>query len=108
MLQISQTENPICSATIDQIKLRRATNLPLEFQNLSSSGFQSEIQVVDRSLIGRYPLVRMSATSAPARSLAKKKSRSRLERSMLPPDSGVAYRPVVGPCDAVRDGVVSA
>jgi len=32
MLQISQTENPICSATIDQIRLRRATTLPLEFR----------------------------------------------------------------------------
>src|SRR5271168_4285914 len=45
MLQISQTENPICSATIDQMRLRRAMNLPFEFQNVSSSGFQSEIQV---------------------------------------------------------------
>src|ERR1700744_2362526 len=33
------------SATIDQIRLRRATNLPVEFQNVSSSGLQSEIQV---------------------------------------------------------------
>src|SRR5665811_1156331 len=45
MLQISQTENPICSATIDQMRLRRAMTLPLEFQNASSSGSQSEIQV---------------------------------------------------------------
>jgi hypothetical protein len=45
MLQISQTEKPMCSATIDQIRLRRAMNLPLEFQNCVSSGFQSEIQV---------------------------------------------------------------
>src|ERR1700748_3066656 len=45
MLQISQTENPMFSATIDQIRLRRATNLPVEFQNFSSSGLQSEIQV---------------------------------------------------------------
>src|SRR5438445_8080747 len=97
MLQISQTEKPICSATIDQIKLRRAMNLPLEFQNLSSSGFQSEIQVVVRSLIGRFPLVRMIATSAPARSLWPKKNRSPKERSALPPDSGVACWPVVGP-----------
>src|SRR5277367_4667444 len=29
MLQISQTEKPICSARIDQIRLRRAINLPL-------------------------------------------------------------------------------
>src|SRR5215510_9779995 len=45
MLQISQTEKPICSATIDQIRLRRATVLPVVFQNASSSGRQSEIQV---------------------------------------------------------------
>src|ERR1700755_975746 len=45
MLQISQTENPMCSATIDQIRLRRAMVLPVVFQNVSSSGFHSEIQV---------------------------------------------------------------
>src|SRR5271155_632872 len=46
MLQISQTEKPICSATIDQMRLRRATNLPVVSQNFGSSGFQSEIQDV--------------------------------------------------------------
>src|ERR1700746_3094839 len=51
MLQISQTENPMCSATIDQMRLRRAINLPLEFQKAWSSGFQSEIQGVFWSLI---------------------------------------------------------
>src|SRR5258708_26561105 len=55
MLQISQTENPMCSATIDQIRLRRATTLPLLFQNVSSSGFQSEIQVGLSWLIGKFP-----------------------------------------------------
>src|SRR6267154_4427352 len=45
MLQISQTENPMCSATIDQMRLRLATTLPVEFQNVSSSGLQSEIQL---------------------------------------------------------------
>ena len=35
----------MCSATIDQIRLRLATTLPVEFQNVSSSGLQSEIQV---------------------------------------------------------------
>src|SRR6516164_5997693 len=55
MLQISQTENPMCSATIDQIRLRRAMNLPLEFQNVSFSGFQSEIQVGSLELISRFP-----------------------------------------------------
>jgi hypothetical protein len=42
-------------------------NLPLWFQNFSSSGFQSEIQVVVRSLILRLPLFRMTLKSAPAR-----------------------------------------
>src|SRR5262249_22374210 len=51
MLQISQIENPRCSATIDQMRLRRATALPLAFQYLSSSGSQSEIQVVFGLLI---------------------------------------------------------
>src|SRR5712691_7796011 len=54
MLQTSQIEKPRCSATIDQIRLRRAMNLPLAFQNFSSSGFQSEIHVVLRSLIGDF------------------------------------------------------
>src|ERR1700738_3412383 len=54
MLQISQTENPICSATIDQIRLRRAMTLPLVFQNVSSSGFHSEIHVGFCSLIGDF------------------------------------------------------
>src|SRR5690348_2981891 len=53
MLQISHTENPICSATIDQIRLRRAMVLPVAFQNASSSGLQSEIQVGLSSLIGK-------------------------------------------------------
>src|SRR3984893_16562722 len=99
MLQISQTEKPICSAKIDQIKLRRAMNLPLEFQNFSSSGFQSEIQVVVRSLILGCPLVRMIAKVRPgARSCGPKKNRSLIGRGWRSlPDSGVACWPVVGP-----------
>src|SRR6476646_7834175 len=54
MLQISQTEKPMCSATIDQIRLRRATNLPVEFQKLSSSGFQSDIQVAFSLLMENF------------------------------------------------------
>src|SRR5262249_17840161 len=46
MLQISQIEKPICSATIDQIRFRRAMNLPFDSQNDESSGFQSEIQLL--------------------------------------------------------------
>src|SRR6516164_9150769 len=51
MLQMSQIENPRCSAKIDQIRLRRAMNLPVDFQNVSSSGFHSEIQLVFPLLI---------------------------------------------------------
>src|ERR1700761_8751499 len=62
MLQISHTEKPICSATIDQIRLRRATILPVVFQNVSSSGLQSESQVEFGaefcSLIERLPFSR--------------------------------------------------
>ncbi len=43
MLHISQTENPICSARIDQKRLRRATNRPSVSQNVSFSGFQFAI-----------------------------------------------------------------
>src|SRR5271168_39335 len=55
MLQISQIEKPRCSATIDQIRFRRAICLPVESQNFSSSGCHSEIQVVSRVLIGDRP-----------------------------------------------------
>src|SRR5215468_255624 len=44
MLHISQIEKPRCSAKIDQMRLRRAMNLPLAFQNFSSSGSQCAIQ----------------------------------------------------------------
>src|ERR1700761_3454824 len=59
------------SATIDQIRLRRAMNLPLDSQNFWSSGFQSEIQVGFCSLIRRVPfnraLPRTGARSREAR-----------------------------------------
>jgi len=54
MLQVSQIENDMLG-TIEPDSNTSAMNLPLEFQNLSSSGFQSEIQVVLRSLSARYP-----------------------------------------------------
>src|SRR5258707_14866513 len=71
MLQISQTEKPMCSATIDQMRLRRATALPLVFQYVSSSGFQSEIQVV--LLIEDF----LSASRFPAAAPKTKKPRPR-------------------------------
>src|SRR5260370_20705895 len=51
MLHTSQIENPRCSAKIDQIRLRRAINLPLDSQYFSSSGSQFEIQAVRCLLI---------------------------------------------------------
>src|SRR5262249_19244383 len=59
MLQISQTEKPMCSATIDQMRLRRAINLPLAFQNFSFSGSQSEIHVVFNSLVEDFVICRL-------------------------------------------------
>src|SRR6516165_1125132 len=57
MLQINQIEKPRCSATIDQIRLRRAMNLPFEFQNFSFSGSQSAIHVVFNSLAEDFAIV---------------------------------------------------
>src|SRR5437762_1414374 len=54
MLQSSQIEKPRCSAKIDQMRLRRAMALPLDCQNFSSSGFQSEIQAGLSSLINVF------------------------------------------------------
>src|SRR5258707_15662486 len=51
MLQMSQIEKPRCSAKIDQVRLRCAMDFPLDFQNVSSSGSHSEIQVEFRWLI---------------------------------------------------------
>src|SRR6185312_14791254 len=67
MDQIAQTENPMCSATIDQIKLRRATNLPLDSQNFSSSGFHSEIQVFEIEV--GFSLIRNVLSQASVRAL---------------------------------------
>src|SRR5438270_997718 len=64
MLQISQTENPMCSATIDQMRLRRAMTLPLDSQNFSSSGFQSEIQAGSLELIRNSFAQRLCANVA--------------------------------------------
>src|SRR5207248_5939321 len=54
MLQSSQIEKPRCSATTDQMRLRRAMYLPVDSQNFSFSGFQSEIQVRFRLLISTF------------------------------------------------------
>src|SRR5829696_3824066 len=48
MLHNSHAENPMCSAKIDQIKLRRAIGLPTVSQNFGSSGRQSSIQLSPR------------------------------------------------------------
>src|SRR5262249_40767640 len=87
MLQISQIENPRCSATIDQMRFRRAMNLPLDSQYFSFSGSQSEIQVVFRSPMRDFPF-------STIRVIADQR-KSRLPRSLesvLPQGGGVAYR----------------
>src|SRR5579863_2069639 len=66
MLQISHTENPMCSATIDQIKLRRAVTLPLVSQKVGSSGFQSEIQV------GSFEFIEISFVQSRAHRVANR------------------------------------
>src|ERR1051326_2539249 len=70
MLQTSQIENPRCSAKIDQMRLRRATALPVVFQKVSSSGRQSKIQVF-RLLIGLFLAVGCGTASVhPAQAAA--------------------------------------
>src|SRR5262249_15302313 len=76
MLQMSQIEKPRCSATIDQMRLRWAMNLPVDFQNVSSSGFHSEIQLGLRLLIrvflsgGARPREPKTTNAVPRRSKA--------------------------------------
>jgi hypothetical protein len=69
MLQISHTENPMCSATIDQIKLRRAVTLPLVSQKVGSSGFQSEIQIGSFE-VGSFELIEISFVQSRAHRIA--------------------------------------
>src|SRR5437763_10092762 len=54
MRQSSQIEKPRNSATTDQMRLRRAMYLPVDSQNFSFSGFQSEIQARFRLLISTF------------------------------------------------------
>src|SRR5262249_33922329 len=76
MLQMSQIEKPRCSATIDQMRLRWAMNLPVDFQNVSSSGFHSKIQLGLRLLIkvflsgGARPREPKTMNAVPRRSKA--------------------------------------
>src|SRR5882762_3890222 len=64
MLQTSHTENPRFSARIDQMRLRRAIDLPLFSQNSASSGFHSLIHL-DMSSPGQgYPALRISNARA--------------------------------------------
>src|SRR6266852_9950913 len=64
MLQTSQTENPRFSARIDQMRLRRAIDLPLFSQNSESSGFQSLIHFDISSPGQGYPPLRISNAGA--------------------------------------------
>src|SRR5215469_2319461 len=76
MLQMSQIEKPRCSATIDQMRLRWAMNLPVDFQNVPSSGFHSEIQLGLRLFIrvflsgGARPREPKTTNAVPRRSKA--------------------------------------
>src|SRR5258708_24633530 len=116
MLQISQTEKPICSAIIDQMRLRRAITLPLAFQKFSFSGFHSEIQVVFGWFIGDFLLefacsrsgwwrsssvrpfaVQFRRTPPGVSSAGQKKTPPRVGGDLpLPQDSVIAARPSLG------------
>src|ERR1700733_13707567 len=95
MLQISQIEKPRCSAMIDQMRLRLAMALPLDSQNVASSGFQSEIQRVFASLIEdflsarlrrrRSPRVELATCTTPAFPLATKQNPPSEARLSPPP-----------------------
>src|SRR3954451_21134464 len=68
-LHSSQIENPMCSTTIDQIRLRRATRWPVAAQNDSSSGSHRVIHrplVRAGSVVGVASVAVMPALSVPA------------------------------------------
>src|SRR2546423_15216511 len=82
MLQMSQMENPRCSAKIDRMRLRRETNLPVDCQNFSSSGFQSEIQAGLSLLISAFLSGGVGGLGPPRRvSFAKRVPRYVTEKS---------------------------
>src|SRR5262249_15629060 len=87
-----------CSATIDQMRLRRAMNLPLDSQYFSFSGSQSEIQVAFRSPMRDFPFRTIRVTAD-----QKKKPPPKALESVLPQGGGVAY-----PGRQVRPAVPSA
>src|ERR1700751_1756348 len=102
MLQISQIEKPRCSATIDQIRLRRAMALPPEFQNFSSSGFQSAIhrvlRVVIEDFLSERALRRLWNLIDPGTFPVAEKQKPPPRGACASLQSGgVAYRPVIGP-----------
>src|ERR1700721_321979 len=114
MLQISQIEKPRCSAMIDQMRLRLAMALPLDSQNVASSGFQSAIQRVFASLIDdflsarlrrrRSPRVELATRATPGISSGQKQkppSEARVERLPRAAALPVARRWAVGPAEAV-------
>jgi hypothetical protein len=87
----------MCSATIDQMRLRLAMNLPFVSQNVSSSGFHSEIQLLialsfrRRKMVSRFPGEPISNSS--------NKKRRALKDAMLalPPGQRRCCRPFSGP-----------
>src|SRR5580692_3002320 len=103
MLQISQTENPICSATIDQMRLRLAMNLPLDSQNFSSSGFQSEIHV---DMLIALSFVLSCSSRSIGRSRGQQKTPCLEGRDIaFPPEQRRCCWPVIGPGTLAVAGV---
>jgi hypothetical protein len=89
-------------------------NLPLLFQNVSSSGFQSEIQVLLCSPIGEFSLLAVAAAPRRRAPLTNQKAADRRARalgaSLL--SAALLLRSVVGPstpllADGVDSGEIS-
>src|SRR3954467_14216265 len=90
ILQTSQIEKPRCSATIDQIRLRRAIRLPRVSQNVSSSGRQSTIQLLCRSRIESV----LFRSVSPSAGRNRAGSRCETEASLVPEVFGSRGGPV--------------
>jgi hypothetical protein len=86
------------------MRLRRATTLPSEFQNLSSSGFQSAIQR-EVSLLIEFPFRLWREARVPAVSLGEKQKPPPRGACAFPPRAAaLPMWPFVGP--AVRHALL--
>ena len=66
MVHSTQIANPRCSAKIERTRFLRATLLPVEFQNASSSGSQWSIQRPLRPSTPRLPGPSWTTVPVPA------------------------------------------